>query len=107
MSRQEILDDPAGTCPQLHQFLGGYFHQDWALDRDSWQPVVEEFVTESPHSLVVETAAELSDVLAANISDAELTTLLDRLGASVAPAGFGMTVTAWLEALLLRLQSVR
>jgi hypothetical protein len=107
MSRQEILDDPAGACPQLHQFLGGYFHQDWALDRESWEPVVDEFVSESPHSVVVETADELTEVLAAHLSDAELTTVLDRLGATVSPAGFDLTTTGWLEAMLWRLRSAR
>lgn len=107
MSRQDILDDPAGTCPQLHQFLGGYFHQDWALDRDSWEPVVDEFITESPHSVVVATVDELREVLAAHLTDAELTVVLDRLGASVAPAGFELTPTAWLEAMVRRLQSAR
>jgi hypothetical protein len=107
MSRQDILDDPASACPQLGQLLGGYFHQDWGLDRDGWELVVDEFVTESPHSVVVQTADELSGVLAAHLTDAELTSLLDRLGASVAPAGFGMTTTAWLEALRQRLLSAR
>ncbi len=107
MSRQDILDDPASTCPQLHQFLGGYFHQDWALDGNGWEPVVDEFVTESPHSVAVQTGDELSDVLAAHLTDAELAAVLDRLGASVAPAAFGLTPTAWLEALLQRVRSPR
>jgi hypothetical protein len=107
MSRQDILDDPVATCPQLHQFLAGYFHQDWALDRAGWEPVVDEFVTESPHSVVVETADELRDVLAARLTDAELPAVLDSLGASVAPAAFATAATAWLEAVLQRLVSAR
>jgi CdiI immunity protein len=107
MSRQHILDDPASTCPQLQQFLAGYFHQDWALDRDRWEPVVDEFVSESPHSVVVETADELSEVLNAHLTDPELTAVLDSLGASVSPGGFALTPTAWMEAVLHRLLSVR
>ncbi len=107
MSRQDIVDDPVSACPQLHQFLGGYFHQDWALDRDRWEPVVDEFTAESPHSVVVGTADELRHLLAATLTDIQLTTVLDRLGASVALAAVGLTPTAWLEALLQRLVSAR
>ncbi len=107
MSRQDIIDQPVSTCPQLHQFLGGYFHQDWALDRDRWEPVVDEFISESPHSVVVETADELRGMLAATLTDSELTAVLDRLGASVSPAGSGLTPSAWLEAVLQRLLSAR
>ena len=48
MSRQDILDDPVIAYPQLEQFLGAYFHQDWGLDRDGWEPVVDDFVAKSP-----------------------------------------------------------
>jgi uncharacterized protein (DUF2267 family) len=100
MSRQDILDDPVNTCPQLHQFLAGYFHQDWADRSDRWEPVIEEFVTESPHSVVVETADELAAVLAANLADDELDSLLDRLGANVSPPVVETTLNSWLEAVL-------
>ncbi len=107
MSRQDILDDAARACPQLHQFLGAYFHQDWVVDRQGWPPVVDEFVAESPHSVVVATSDELTGLLAAQLTDAELASVLDRLGASVSPAAVGMTATAWLEAVLQRLRSGR
>ncbi len=107
MSRQDILDDPVHACPQLHQLLAGYFHQDWAVDGDRWEHVVDEFTTESPHSVVVATADELAGVLAANLGDDELSLLLDRLGASVSPPAAGDTPAAWLEAVLRRLRSAR
>lgn len=107
MSRQEILDDPIAAFPQLSQFLAAYFHQDWEMAREGWTPVVDEFITESPHSVVVATADDLRDVLAAQLTDAELGELLSELGTSVRPAGFDMTPAAWLEAVLERLRSTR
>lgn len=107
MSRQEIVDAPAAACPQLSQFLAAYFHQDWALDTDRWEAVVDEFATESPHSAVVATADELRDVLAAHLNDVELAALVSTLGGSVSAEAFGMTPTSWLDAVLMRLRSAR
>lgn len=107
MSRQEILGDPIAAFPQLSQFLAAYFHQDWAVARVGWIPVVDEFITESPHSVVVATADELRDLLAAQLTDGELGEVLSELGASVRPAGLDLTPAAWLEAVLERLRSTR
>jgi hypothetical protein len=107
MSRQEILDDPIAAFPQLGQFLAAYFHQDWEPAREGWMPVVNEFITESPHSVVVATADEVRDLLAAGLTDGELGELLSELGASVRPEGFDMTPSAWLDAVLERLRSPR
>jgi hypothetical protein len=105
MPPQDILDDPASAYPQLHQFLGGYFHQDWAEDGDAWQPVVDDFSAESPGSVVVDTAAELRALLGAGFADIDLAVMLERLGGSVVPSAFGMTATSWLGAVLQRLSS--
>ncbi len=103
MSRQDILDDPVIAYPQLEQFLGAYFHQDWGQDRDGWEAVVDEFVAESPGSVVTATAEEVSDLLGAGFSDAELASVLDGLGGEVVPTAFGLTPSAWLAAVLERL----
>lgn len=105
MSRQEILDDPAAACPQLAQFLGAYFHQDWAPDHPEWEPVVDDFVAESPGSAVADTAEELRELLAAGFTDDELDAVLGGLGCSVVPSALGVTTSAWLTAVLQRLGS--
>ncbi len=107
MSRQEILDDPASACPNLGQFLGAYFHQDWGEDGARWETVADEFVTESPSSVVAATATELAGVLAAALTDAELAGVLRELGANVVPGAFDMTATTWLAAVLQRLRPMR
>jgi CdiI immunity protein len=102
MSRQEMLEDPASAFPQLGQFLGGYFHQDWVIDRHRWEEVVDDFIAESPRSLVLECAAELRDLLAAGFTDTELTGVLERLGGSVDPSAMQLRADEWLQAMLGR-----
>ena len=103
MSRQEMLDDPASAFPQLAQFLGGYFHQDWVVDRHRWEEVVDDFIAESPRSLVLACAAELRDLLAMGFTDTELTGLLERLGGSVDAAAVELHADELLQAMLGRL----
>ena len=105
MPRQQILDDPASACPQLRQLLGGYFHQDWVIERDDWQEIVRDYVAESPHGAVMESVAELGDLLGAGLSEAELGTVLDRLGGSIDPSALGLTRAAWLQAVRARLEA--
>jgi hypothetical protein len=103
MSRQEILDEPGSHLPQLRQFLGGYFHQDWPLDRDGWEEVVDDFVAESPRSVVGEAVTELRDLLADGLSDEDAEVLLEGLGCNVNPSAFNLGAAEWLHALEARL----
>jgi hypothetical protein len=98
MSRQEMLDDPGARYPQLRQFLGGYFHQDWPLDSGRWEDVADDFVAESTRSSVAQTADELRSLLAQRFSDEETEAVLEGLGCNVDPAAFHLGARAWLEA---------
>jgi hypothetical protein len=104
MSRQGILDDPASSFPQLHQFLGGYFHEDWHLGRDRWEAVVDDFVAESPQSLVTDSAGELGALLDEQLNDVELAAVLEGLGCSVDPSAFNLGAAEWLSAVGRRLR---
>ncbi|SEH66650.1 hypothetical protein SAMN04489835_2644 [Mycolicibacterium rutilum] len=33
---------------ELAQFFGAYFHQDWDLEADDWQRIVDNFVNADP-----------------------------------------------------------
>jgi hypothetical protein len=40
--------------PELHQFLGAYFHQDWTVEHETAEQVVEAFLADSdPEDLVL------------------------------------------------------
>lgn len=99
MSRQEMLDDPGASYPELRQFLGGYFHQDWPLGSGRWEDVADDFVAESTRSSVAQTADELRSLLDQRFSDEETEAVLERLGCSVNTAAFHLGARAWLEAL--------
>lgn len=103
MSRQETLDDPASSFPQLRQFLGGYFHQDWPVDHDRWEEVVDDFVAESPRSVVTDSASELGALLDQQLDDVELEAVLEALGCSVDPSAFNLSAVDWLRAVARRL----
>jgi hypothetical protein len=105
MSRQEMLDDPGAIYPQLRQFLGGYFHQDWPLDNGRWEDVADDFIAESTRSAVAETAAELRSLVAEGLSDEETEAVLEGLACNVNPAAFHLGAGAWLEALQARISS--
>jgi hypothetical protein len=103
MSRQEMLDDPGASYPQLRQFLGAYFHQDWPLDSGRWEDVADEFVAESTRSSVLETAAELRSLLAESLSDEQIEAVLEGLGCNVNPAAFQLGPGQWLHELEARI----
>lgn len=103
MSRQEMVDDPGASYPQLRQFLGGYFHQDWPLESGRWEDVADDFVAESTRSAVAQTADELRSLLAEGFSDEETEAVLEGLGCNVDPAAFQLGPGAWLEALRTRI----
>ncbi len=105
MPRQDIVDDPAAAYPQLHQLMSAYFHRDWPMDGQGWDEVVDDFVAESPGSVVIDTAEELRGLLAAGLSDGELSVVLTRLGGEVDPVAFQMSATGWLTAVRHRLDS--
>lgn len=105
MSRQEMLDDPGASYPQLRQFLGGYFHQDWPLESERWEEVADDFVAESTRSSIAQTEDELRSLLTAEWSDEEIEAVLEGLGCNVNPAAFQLGARAWLEALQARLST--
>jgi hypothetical protein len=105
MSRQEILDDPSASFPQLRQFLGSYFHQDWPVERARWEEVVDDFMAESPRSVVADSAAELASLVGEPLTDVELEAVLDGLGCSVDPSAFNLGPGDWLRAVARRLNA--
>ena len=84
--------------PNLQQFLGGYFNQDWKCDHASWQDVVEAFRREASPGAAAAVPAELDHLLKAKLDDAQLADfLLRELHCYLRPEAFGLTKRQWLE----------
>jgi contact-dependent growth inhibition (CDI) system CdiI-like immunity protein len=54
----------------LMLFLDAYFHEDWAIDADNWQSVVQDFLRSADDSAVIELIADIDEVLAERIDPA-------------------------------------
>jgi hypothetical protein len=103
MTRQPLLDDPAGALPDLGQLLAAYFHEDWPLGGRGWEGVLSDYLAESSPAAVVRTGSQLDTLLAAGLGDTELESVLERLGGSVDPGGLGQRPGEWLLAVRARL----
>jgi len=56
----------------LVNFFGGYFHQDWDLDAQNYDEVLEMFVKQNPSNEVANVVKELDALLAMDLSNLEL-----------------------------------
>lgn len=81
--------------PDLWQFLGGWFNQDWPLDHDSPGDVLRYAVAKEPPTLVSTVIAEIERFLRENgeVTQQEL----HQLGADIVPESFGWTPTEFVE----------
>jgi hypothetical protein len=103
MPGNDVADRSAAEHPNLHQLFGGYFHQDWALDHEGWQDVVDLFVAQASAEVVARTAAELDGLLADGLSEDRLASVLAGLDCFADPAAWNMTPGQWLAAVRDRL----
>jgi hypothetical protein len=85
----------------LRYMLSAYFHQDWNHTHDSWQAVVDEFVTDD-RTTVVEVPREIEKILAEVTDDLELGQLILSLGCDYSPIEGDR---AWLTAVRDRITS--
>ena len=70
----------------LGQFFGAYFHQDFDLEADSWQGVVDMYVDDDPDAEQLRTLAEEIDNLGQSRPEPELSRfLLDTAGCYYCP----------------------
>jgi hypothetical protein len=98
----------ADELDTLRQLFGAYFHQDWTLDADTPELIVDQFVADSGRTAEELTRlARLSQAFAAASPD-EATlerALLTELGCYYAPSAEGATASAWLEHVAGRLSA--
>jgi hypothetical protein len=91
--RRALSAYPFGGYPDLAHLLGGWFYQEWDMSGESWQEVVDAFVSEARPGRLRGTAADLDRLLQAG--DPALDAVLRAIGGlslPVAPAAH----RAWL-----------
>jgi CdiI immunity protein len=64
--------------PELSQFLGGYFHQDWGLEANDWQGIVEHYRSEQNLEEREAAASEIDRLLLEPMNTDQLGTYLFR-----------------------------
>jgi hypothetical protein len=81
----------------LAQFLGGYFHQDFMLDHESWQGVVAQFRADASPAELARVQAELDQLINRQLGEDQLSEALLDLGCFLLPVSFSFA--EWLEQL--------
>jgi contact-dependent growth inhibition (CDI) system CdiI-like immunity protein len=94
------------SFPNLWQFLGGYFHQDWMHDASDPDDIIKVFVNDSSNDVLASVRTELNKLLNQDLSDADLRELLTKLGCYVHYPAFGMTAREWLTQVRARLSEL-
>ncbi|MCV7161688.1 contact-dependent growth inhibition system immunity protein [Mycolicibacterium brisbanense] len=56
----------------LYQFFAAYFHQDWDLEADDWQGIVDDYVADHPAGERLQALAQEIDGLRADRSESGL-----------------------------------
>jgi hypothetical protein len=90
--------------PELQQFLGGYFHQDFMLEFDSPDGAINAFKSDATPSQMQAVCKELQRALSLLTSKPGLgETLLDQLWCQYYPMSDGLTPHEWLTHVYRRL----
>lgn len=88
---------------ELYQFLATNFHQDWDLEADDWQGIVDNYVDEDPTPAPLRLLAEQIDELRGSRQEPELKEFLVRqVGVDYGPAP--LAYGEWLKEIANRLR---
>ncbi|MFF7853167.1 contact-dependent growth inhibition system immunity protein [Streptomyces sp. NPDC007904] len=81
--------------PELNQFLGGYFHQDFFEEYTSYKEAVDDYVAEASDDDLNQLARDISALLTAAAADGGLERATSILGMDVSPPP-GSGIRQWL-----------
>jgi len=89
----------ASDLPQLTQFFGGWFHQDWMEEgSDSPAEVARTYASDETPKAVREAMREIENLLASRLPPTQMRRLIgDELGCAYDPTQDGKTYRAWLR----------
>ena len=83
--------------PDLAQFLGAYFNQDWPLDDQEPDKVLERFVSKEPEEWVQGAKQDLDRLLSMGFDENEYAKALKEMSCYYDPRLAGQTIEAWLH----------
>jgi hypothetical protein len=85
----------------LWKFFAGYFHQDWDLDSNTSDEVVQLFMRDASRDEIERLRAAILRLSECDCDNAELEkSLLRDYGCFYTPSGGGETVKEWLQSII-------
>ncbi len=91
--------------PQLFQFLGAYFHEDWMSEFDVADDVVKSFIADSEACVILDVIKEAEAALAFGLTEGEMRGfLLREMGCSYCYWHEWQDGSTWLKHVLVILQ---
>jgi hypothetical protein len=105
----EVLGDAmtAERYPDLFRFFAGYFHEDWTVDDEPPDDVIERFIAAYPERNKLGQLADLIDAFTAEATDDQALeqTLFEELGCYYVPAADEQSARGWLQHVSSRLRA--
>lgn len=91
--------------PALQNFLSAYFHQDWAVEHDTPQAVVDYYTEGESQQQVAQLRAELERLLEQDLDEDDLAQQVQALGSEYDPGVDGGSYRDWLRGIAEQLAS--
>ena len=89
--------------PTLQNFFSAYFHQDWAVEHESAEAVVDAWREGESDEYIARARDELDRLLARDLDDQALAAAVRALGSEYDPTGDGIGWRDWLVGIQRRL----
>jgi hypothetical protein len=88
----------ADRRPELFQFFAGYFHEDWAVDAQTTDEVIDTFIATHTQNERVH-LADLIDAFTAEVSDDQALehAVFEELGCYYVPTADAKSARSWLH----------
>jgi CdiI immunity protein len=93
------------ALPNLDYLLRAYFNQDWELEGDTTQAVLDGFMRENSAMCLVDVLRDAEALEREELSEHHLQEQLERAGLAYAPGFDGLMDRSWLRMVVTRLQS--
>lgn len=89
--------------PTLENFFAAYFHQDWMVDHETPDAVVDDYLGAESEATVSQLRSELGELLAQGLEEDALAAQLRSFGCEYDPTRDGRSVRDWLQSIQVRI----